>query len=513
MTAYPWLTLRGRTYYLRAPVPTDIKDSFGRAEIWKSLRTQDRKVAIKKLRKETAIVAEEFEKHRASQHRLAAPPLWELTDQQIKAVEDVYLEHLLDEDEELRLSGFEGRDFDEEMDTMEGFDEVSREAYAKGSVSSFIRGEAEEVLSWDGIEVRLDERSPSWPRVFRALHAATIKANKAIRERNSGEVVETPRVELKAFRAASKPTLEEAKDFYVAERVSGSEFARRKRINRLEANMRSVKEALGEVPPLPDFTVDHAYAVRDYLLKKRTLKPSSVRRELNDIKGIFSLYKVKKLRSMTNPFEGLELPKNVEADKDAREPLPPEVIEGVRSLVMEKANPELALIWRLLEGTGCRLAEITGLRVEDVLSDSKAPYLRIVSHPSRRLKSKSSEREVPLVGDASVAASEALQAAKGKNFLFERYASPVGPNTASQSLMKWLRKVSKDPRHAVHSLRHNMADRCDIAGVNPTDKAAILGHLSGGASERYYGSRAARRAALARAMGVAFKVSIPTEGP
>nr|WP_281979054.1 hypothetical protein [Pseudorhizobium flavum] len=278
-------------------------------------------MAIQKLRKETAIIVEEFEQHRASQSRLAEPPLWELTNQQIKAVEEIYLEHLLDEDEELRLSGFEGRDFDDHMDSMEGFEEVSREGYAKGSVSSFILGEAEEVLSWDGIEVRLDPQSPSWPRVFRALHAAVIKASKAIRERNSGEVIETPQVELKAFKAVPKPTLEEAKEFYITERVSGSEFARRKRINRLNANMRSVKEALGEIPALPDFTVDHAYAVRDYLLNKGTLKPSSVRRELNDIKGIFSLYKAKKLRSMINPFEGLELPKSTETDKDAREPL------------------------------------------------------------------------------------------------------------------------------------------------------------------------------------------------
>lgn len=153
------------------------------------------------------------------------------------------------------------------------------------------------------------------------------------------------------------------------------------------------------------------------------------------------------------------------------------------------------------------MAEIAGLRADDVVFDGTAPYLRIVSHESRRLKSKSSEREVPLVGDARAAATEALHAAKGKIFLFERYAGPVGPNTASQSLMKWLRKVSKDPRHAVHSLRHNMADRCDLAGVNPTDKAALLGHLNGGASERYYGSRTARRAALARAMAAAFGVN------
>nr|WP_186363414.1 DUF6538 domain-containing protein [Rhizobium sp. ACO-34A] len=43
VTVYPWLALRNRTYYLRAPVPADIREAMGKAEIWKSLRTQDRK--------------------------------------------------------------------------------------------------------------------------------------------------------------------------------------------------------------------------------------------------------------------------------------------------------------------------------------------------------------------------------------------------------------------------------------------------------------------------------------
>ncbi|AXV16493.1 hypothetical protein CYG48_12825 [Neorhizobium sp. SOG26] len=72
--------------------------------------------------------------------------------------------------------------------------------------------------------------------------------------------------------------------------------------------------------------------------------------------------------------------------------------------------------------------------------------------------------------------------------------------------MKWLRKVSTDPLHAVHSLRHNMADRCDLPGVHPTDKAAILGHLAGGASEKHYGSSAVKLVSVTRAMRRAFGI-------
>jgi integrase len=306
---------------------------------------------------------------------------------------------------------------------------------------------------------------------------------------------------------APKATLEEAKNFYIAEKVSGDEFARKKRKNRLEAHMRTVKAALGEVPALTDWTTDDAYKVRDYLLAKPTLKPSSVRRELNDLKGIFSFYKAKKLKSMENPFAGIELPENTVSEKEAREPLPPDVLTKTRELILLKANPDLKLMWRLLEGTGCRVAEIAGLRLQDVILAGDNPYLKIIVHETRRIKTKSSRRDVPLVGDALTAATEAVKVAGKGPAVFARYSGPGGPNSASQALMKWVRKISSDPLHVVHSLRHNLADRCDLAGVNPIDKNAILGHMNAGTSEKHYGSEAARRVVLARAMRKAFDIS------
>ncbi|MFN3962757.1 MAG: DUF6538 domain-containing protein [Fimbriimonadaceae bacterium] len=507
VTIYPWLALRNRTYYLRAPVPADLRPSLGKAEIWKSLRTQDKRKAVDKLRTESAAVMAVFEEERRRQARLAEPPLEELSEAQIKIIGDAYFAHLLEEDEEVRLNGFEGEDFDEVADWLEALDSENRSEFARGQISPFMLEEAEDVLSWDGIDLRLAETSPSWPKLVRAIYAARIKADQAKRQRNAGDVVEAPKPPVMIAPPAPKATLEDAKKFYITEKVAGSEFAQKKRKNRLEALMRTVKAALGEVPALPDWTVDDAYKVRDHLLAKGTLKPSSVRRELNDLKGVFSLYKAKRLKSMENPFAGIDLPESTVTDKEAREPLPPDVLVQTRELILANANPDLKLIWRLLEGTGCRLAEVAGLRLEDIVLDRENPYVRIIPHEGRRLKNKSSRRDVPLVGDALTAATEAVKAAGKGAYVFARYSGPSGPNTASQSLMKWLRKVSANPLHAVHSLRHNLTDRCDLAGVHPTDKAAILGHLNSGTSEKHYGSEATRRVVLARAMRKAFGIS------
>ncbi|WP_150132723.1 hypothetical protein [Neorhizobium sp. SOG26] len=326
-----------------------------------------------------------FEKERHRQARRNAPPLAELSEAQIKLAADMYFAHLLEEDEELRLSGFEGESFEEFAEWLDVLDEENRAEFARGMISEFFLEEAAEVLTWDTVDLRLVDDSPSWIRLVRAIYAARIKADEMIRRRNRGDVIETPKPVAAIEKQPAKPTLEDAKQFYINEKVSGTEFAQKKRKNRLEALMRTVKAALGDVPCLPDWTVDDAYKVRDYMLNKGTLKASSVRRELNDLKGIFSLYKEKKLRSMDNPFSGLDLPKSAVSDKDAREPLPANVLNATRALVLERANPDLKLIWRLLEGTGCRLAEVTGLRRQDIVLDVQCPHLRIIPHEGRML--------------------------------------------------------------------------------------------------------------------------------
>ena len=504
MSTYPWLTQRNGTYYLRAAVPNDIQESVGASEIWRSLRTKDKRVAVDRLRVKSAEIVSLFSKHRESLQRFASNIRNELTDDELQTIEDTYFAHIVEEDEELRLEGLNERNFNKRVYDLSWLGEMQKSDYARGKMPEYVLSEAEEVLQWDGIEINLSPKSPSWPKLVRRIFEATLRASSVIRQRNEGEVIKTPPWPSEISSTQVKPTLEDAKNFYIAENVSGSEFFQKKRKQRLEALMRRVAEALGEVPALPDWTIDDAYKLRDSLLAKGTLKPTSVRRELNDIKGIFSLYKKRRLPSMDNPFAGLELPKSAISDKEVRSPLPEAVIDEVSALIRENANPDLKLIWRLLVGTGCRLGEITGLRVQDIVIDDELPHLKIVEHEARRLKNSSSRREIPLVGDALKAAQEAVRGTAAVPFAFPRYSGDKGPNAASQTLIKWIRKVTEDKRHVVHSLRHNMADRLDAAGVHPNDKYAILGHLTGGSSERYYGSVVARRRVLARAMERAF---------
>lgn len=183
--------------------------------------------------------------------------------------------------------------------------------------------------------------------------------------------------------------------------------------------------------------------------------------------------------------------------RDERLPIPDETLTAIRSRLSGNAGAELWLIWRMVEGTGCRLGEITGALVSDLLLDAPIPYLNLVHHPHRRLKNDASVRRVPLIGEALEAAKEAVKAAGPGPFLLQRYGRVRGSDAASAALMKHVRAITDNPKIAVHSLRHTMEDRLSRARIDEFDRNLILGHTRGSMSERYGGPDARLEAAAA----------------
>lgn len=312
-------------------------------------------------------------------------------------------------------------------------------------------------------------------------------------------------------------TLEDARKLYLREHVGGEAQEDRRRIAvRLLRVVGLVGEALGgRDPVLIDLTREDARNVRDHMLDRlktdgTKISPSSVTRDLNNLRAIinFSATEIPLPATFQNPFNKLSVKsiRGQTSERGKRDPLPPAILKAARERIAVSARQPLPLIWRLLAGTGCRLAEITGLRVEDVDVSSDLPHVRIAWHKDRRIKNDSSARSVPLLGDALGAAQEALDAAGDGALLFPSYGGARGPDAASAAIMKHLRKVTKDPKHVVHSLRHNMKDRLRLAEVAQIEQDLILGHALEGVGDRTYGGEAARLKATTRAMVKAFKV-------
>ena len=78
----------------------------------------------------------------------------------------------------------------------------------------------------------------------------------------------------------------------------------------------------------------------------------------------------------------------------------------------------------------------------------------------RRLKTKGSERTLPLVGCSLWAAERAVEASQHSPYLFPRYCNDKGckANSASAALNKWLKQIIGDS-YVTHSFRHSMRDR------------------------------------------------------
>ncbi|PBB88397.1 tyrosine-type recombinase/integrase [Mesorhizobium sp. WSM3876] len=298
------------------------------------------------------------------------------------------------------------------------------------------------------------------------------------------------------------PTLEDAKRVYLADRAkrsSSSELARKKDEQRAERVVGHVRAALGKNPVLTELRRADARAVLAHMLRVIN-SPSTVERYLNDTRAIINhALKEMDLGHVANPFMGLEVASASEAEtaKDKRRSFSNTELDAIRARIDTLSRaPDLKHLWRILEGTGCRLAEVTGARTVDLVLDGELPHIAVEWHEGRRIKTHSSRRKVPLVGEALKAAKAAMEAAGEGALLFHRYGGDHGATSASAALMKHVRAVVDDPKAVVHSLRHNMKDRLRVAGIPKTTQDMILGHAGGGVGEDYGSDEARLRVAM-----------------
>jgi integrase len=284
-----------------------------------------------------------------------------------------------------------------------------------------------------------------------------------------------------------EPTVKDARRQYEKDKV-GDDEKKQKQVARIFG---LVADALGRDRTLRGLRREDAREVRDHMLDTG-LAASSVDRYLNIVRAAFD-HAVREfdLTGLLNPFAKLEAaPRDkAEPDRDKRRPFTAEELAAVNSRIDLLARPDLRRIWRMLEGTGCRLAEVAGLRVSDVHAEDAIPHIVVEWHDDRRIKNKVSRRKVPLIGDALAAAKEALGAVKGEAMLFPAYGRKKGASSASAALGQHVRACVSDPKVVTHSLRHLMKDRLRHAGVSKTDQDIVLGHSSGSVGEDYGGDQ------------------------
>ena len=122
--------------------------------------------------------------------------------------------------------------------------------------------------------------------------------------------------------------------------------------------------------------------------------------------------------------------------------------------------------------TGMRIAEAFGLQPEDIKLDDEIPYIWIRPHEGYSLKTRSSERKIPLVGASLLAFKEFP---KG----FEHTGNPDSfSNTVNKLLAS--HNLRPTPKHSIYSLRHTFKDRLRDIEAPEEIIDDLMGHKKSG---------------------------------
>ena len=247
----------------------------------------------------------------------------------------------------------------------------------------------------------------------------------------------------------SAPLMSEATSFYLRLKGDGKDkvFARA-----AQRNAASVIEVLGD-RPINDYASSEAGKLRDALID-RGLAFTSIKRMFGSIKAIINLAMAEHGIEGRNPFASIYMP---DETPEERKPISLDAIRHIQRECMT-VDDENRWLLALISDTGMRLSEATGLARDDIVLDADIPHIDLRPHPWRRLKTKGSDRLVPLVG-ASLWAAKRLQL-NDSSYAFPRYCDGriCNANSASAALNKWLKPRANEDA-VVHSLRHSMRDR------------------------------------------------------
>lgn len=168
---------------------------------------------------------------------------------------------------------------------------------------------------------------------------------------------------------------------------------------------------------------------RDALLAKG-LAGSSITRVFGTVRSVFNFAAAEVGITVSNPFAGVYYDR--QAGVEDRRPLPVETIRSLKALCRDE-DDDLRWLVAFVSDTGMRLAEATGLLVEDNRLKCPTPHVVMQEHTWLRLKTSGSLRTIPLVGASLWAAERILAEVRDSSFAFPRYNKNEVTNVNSTS--------------------------------------------------------------------------------
>ena len=233
----------------------------------------------------------------------------------------------------------------------------------------------------------------------------------------------------------------------------------KKKVNECKAAINILIAVCGDKPPAQYKRVDVNKLIRKLCEVKKT---TTVERQLKSIRAMFNLVSLEMGfdEDSQHPFYKFNIP-DLGKDKKDREEFDNDQLKALRELPYS-ANADITCLIHLMVDTGMRVSEACGLRVMDVHLDAETPHITLRRNDARELKTKSSERVIPLVG-ASLSSMQYLLPMCINEYVFPRYIdkenNKLKNDNASAACKKRLNSLLGTDCPTSHSFRHTMNTR------------------------------------------------------
>ena len=274
------------------------------------------------------------------------------------------------------------------------------------------------------------------------------------------------------------PKISEALELYLKLKGLGKDKTFIRTANR---NVKYVIKVLGN-KSLKSYSSSDGAKFRDWLLANN-MTINTVKRVFSSVRSIINITISELGLDCTNGFSRTYFPRDDSIV--SRKPLPIDKIRLIQNLCKEK-DDEMRWILALVSDTGMRLGEAVGLLKSDIKYDNIIPYIDLRPHPWRTLKTKNSQRCIPLVGASLWASKRVLENNNDSIYAFPRYTNSIKTNTnsASAALNKWLKgKLTSD--YVIHGFRHSMRDRLRAVECPSDIVDRIGGWITAGVGQSY----------------------------
>ena len=272
--------------------------------------------------------------------------------------------------------------------------------------------------------------------------------------------------------------LSEACELYLRLKGMGKDKVFIRTANR---NTQYVTKLLGD-RPISSYSSNEAAQFRDWCIGQG-MGIKTVKRVFASVRAIINLAISEEGFDCSNAFVKTYFPDDDNAQ--SRQPISMQDIKKVQSLCKD-IDDDMRWLIALISDTGMRLGEAAGLLKEDIKLDDRIPHIDLKPHPWRTLKTKGSQRLIPLTKEALWASQRLLEANNDSIFAFPRYCDERSckANSASGGLNKWLHQYVPE-NCVIHSFRHSLRDRLRAVECPSDIVDAIGGWKTSGVGHGY----------------------------